>query len=189
MVCKPHARIAIIGNAGGGKSTVARRLHELLGPPLHPVDQLQWRPGWQPAPKQEFAEAHAKLIAELRWIIDGWGDFEMIAERFRRADTIVLIDYPLWRHYWWAIKRQFMCIFRPRSDGPPGCPMLPMTWPLLKMIWTIHRDAMPRLRSLVEAQRLQKKIIHVRTLAELSALYDEARREVASSGSGLSFDT
>jgi len=172
-------RIAIIGNAGGGKSTVARKLHDLLGLPLHPIDQMQWRPGWQPAPKHEFADAHAKLLAEPRWIIDGWGDFEMIEERFRRANTIVLIDYPLWRHYWWAMKRQFRCLFRPRGDGPPGCPMLPMTWPLLKMIWTIDRQAMPRLRALVEAQRDREKIFHIRTLAELRAFYDEARHHAA----------
>ena len=166
-------RIAIIGNAGGGKSTVARKLHELIGLPLHSIDQLQWRPGWQPAPKQEFAEAHAKLLTGPRWIIDGWGDFEMIEERFRRSDTIVLIDFPLWRHYWWAMKRQFRCLFRPRVDGPPGCPMLPMAWPLLKMIWTIDRQAMPRLRTLVETQRGQKRIFHVRTLAELGVFYAE----------------
>ena len=168
-------RIAIIGNAGGGKSTVSRQLRDLLGLPLYPIDRLQWRPGWQAIPKAEFAEAHAKLIVEPRWIIDGWGDFDAIEERFHQADTIILVDYPLWRHYWWAIKRQFMCCFRPRIDGPPGCPMLPMTWSLLKMIGAIDRHAMPRLRSLVGAQRGQKKIFHIRTLADLHAFYAEAK--------------
>lgn len=168
-------RIAIIGNAGGGKSTVARKLRDLLGLPLYPVDQLQWRPGWQAVPKDEFAEAHAKLLAEQRWIIDGWGDFDAIEERFRQADTIILVDYPLWRHYWWAIKRQFMCLFRPRIDGPPGCPMLPVTHRLLKMIWSIDKHAMPRLRKLVSEHRDQKKTFHIHTLADLRAFYVEAR--------------
>lgn len=167
-------RIAIIGNAGGGKSTISRKLRELLGLPLYPVDQLQWRPGWQAVPKNEFAEVHAKLLAGQRWIIDGWGDFDAIEERFRLSDTIVLVDYPLWRHYWWAGKRQFMCLFRPRVDGPPGCPMLPVTWRLLKMIWSIDKGAMPRLRSLVTEFRGQKRIFHIRTLADLRAFYREA---------------
>jgi adenylate kinase family enzyme len=167
-------RIAIIGNAAGGKSTLSRKLRDLLRLPLHPIDQLQWRPGWQAAPVKEFAVAHARLLAEPRWIIDGWGAFDAIEERFRRADTIVLVDYPLWRHYWWAIKRQFICLFRPRADGPPGCPMLPMTWPLLKMLWTIDRHAMSRLRALVAAQSEPKKIFHIRTLTELTAFYLEA---------------
>jgi adenylate kinase family enzyme len=173
-------RIAIIGNAGGGKSTISRKLRDLFGLPLHQIDQLQWRPGWRATPKEEFNEAHVKLLAESRWIIDGWGDFDAIKERFRRSDTIVLVDYPLWRHYWWAIKRQFMCLFRSRIDGPPGCPMVPMTWPLLKMLWAIDRHAMPRLRSLVDTRRDNKKVFHIRTLSELRAFYREAERHAKS---------
>jgi adenylate kinase family enzyme len=169
-------RIAIIGNAGGGKSTLSRTLHDLLGHPLHSIDQLQWRPRWQATPKQEFAEAHMKIIAGPRWIVDGWGDFEAIEQRFVRSDAIILVDYSLWRHYWWAIKRQVMCLFRPRVDGPPGCPMLPMTWPLLKMLWAVDRHAMPRLRALVTAQRGQRKIFHLRTLADLRAFQLEMER-------------
>jgi adenylate kinase family enzyme len=135
---------------------------------------LQWRPGWRPIPKEEFVDVHERLLKEPRWIIDGWGDFDAIENRLQCADTIILIDYPLYRHYWWAIKRQFACIFRPRIDGPPGCPMLPMTWPLLKMIWAIDRDAMPRLRTQVNAHLPRKKVFHVRTLDELHALYRAA---------------
>lgn len=166
-------RIAVIGNAGGGKSTLCRWLRDALQLPLHPVDQLQWRPGWQRVAAEEFAAVHAKLVSEPRWIIDGWGDFEAIEARFHRSDTVVLVDFPLWRHYWWALKRQFMCLFRPRMDGPPGCPMLPMTWPLLKMIWFIDRDAMPRLRVLVEAFRSSKRVVVIRSLAELRRFYHE----------------
>lgn len=173
-------RISIIGNAGGGKSTISRKLRDLLGLPLHPIDQLQWRPGWRPTPKEEFNEACVKLLAESRWIIDGWGDFDAIKERFRRSDTIVLVDYALWRHYWWAIKRQFMCLFHSCGDGPPGCPMLPMTWPLLKMLWAIDKHAMPRLRSLVDAQRGHKEVFHIRTLSDLREFYREADRHAKS---------
>lgn len=166
-------RIAIIGNAGGGKSTLARRLRDVLRLPLHPIDQLQWRPGWKRAPEEEFVAAHAKLIAEPAWIIDGWGEFDLIQARFLRSDTIVLIDFPLWQHSWWASKRQFMCLFRPRIDGPPGCPMLPMTWPLLKMIWTIDRHAMPRLRRLIAGQPEHKRVVWIRSRAELRGFYRE----------------
>ena len=169
-------RIAIIGNAGGGKSTLARSIRDALKLPLFPVDQLQWRPGWQMTSKDEFTRAHEKLLAESCWIIDGWGDFDAIEERFRRADTIVLIDYPLWRHYWWAIKRQFMCLLRPRVDGPPGCPMLPVTWPLVKMIWSIHKNAMPQLRALVGTQSMTKKVFHIRTIPDLRVFYSEVDR-------------
>lgn len=168
-------RVAIIGNAGGGKSTIARKLTAALGLPLYAVDQLQWRPGWKAAPRDAFLEAHAALVAEPKWIIDGWGEPEAIEDRFNRADTIILVDYPLWRHYWWAMKRQFMCLFRPRVDGPPGCPMLPMTWPLLKMIWAIDKQALPGLRSLIGKLRDRKAVYHIRTLNDLHAFYLETK--------------
>lgn len=166
-------RIAIIGNAGGGKSTLARRLRDVLRLPLHAIDQLQWAPGWKRVPDSEFAASHLQLLSQPRWIIDGWGEFDAIEARFRVCDTVVLIDFPLWRHYWWAMKRQFVCLFRPRSDGPPGCPMLPMTWPLLKMIWSIDRDVMPRLRALIERQRELKRVIVIRSISELSQFHRE----------------
>ena len=38
-------RVAVFGNAGGGKSTLARRLAELTGLPLYVVDLMQFRAG------------------------------------------------------------------------------------------------------------------------------------------------
>jgi len=172
-------RVAIIGNAGGGKSTLARDLRDKLGLPLHPVDQLQWLPGWRPMPAEQFASAHSEILQQPKWIVDGWGDFAAIEERFHHADTIIFIDYPLWRHYWWALKRQFMCLFRPRPDGPPGCPMLPKTWALLKMLWAIDRHALPQLRKLVETQQELKRVFHIRTLSDLQSFNREVRRQAA----------
>jgi adenylate kinase family enzyme len=166
-------RIAIIGNAGGGKSTLARRLRDVLQLPLHAIDQLQWAPGWKRVPDAEFSASHLQLLSQPRWIIDGWGEFDAIEARFNVCDTVVLVDLPLWRHYWWAMKRQLMCLFRPRSDGPPGCPMLPMTWPLFKMIWSIDRDLMPRLRALIERQRKLKRVVIIRSISELSQFHRE----------------
>ena len=69
-------RIAVIGNAGGGKSTLARALAMRRGLPYVEIDALLWRDGWQPAPEEEYEAAHARLIAEPRWVIDGLGRME-----------------------------------------------------------------------------------------------------------------
>ena len=156
-------RVAIIGNAGGGKSTLGRMLSHALGIELFSIDLVQWKPGWVRAPLEEIQQQHAAVLARERWIIDGWGPPETIRERFEAADTIVLVDLPLLIHYWWALKRQWMCIFRPRPDGPDRCPMLPMTWSLLKMIWTIHRYARPDLLALVDTYRDRKDVFHLRS--------------------------
>ena len=160
-------RVAIIGNAGGGKSTLSRKLSQARRLPLYAIDRIQWKPGWLPAPADELQTRHDQILAQERWILDGWGTWELIAARFAAADTIILIDHPLSIHYWWAIKRQLACLFRPRPDGPDGCPMLPMTWPLLKMIWTIHKHARPQLLAMLQDYRISKQVFHIRSPQEL----------------------
>jgi adenylate kinase family enzyme len=65
-------RVAVFGNAGGGKSTLARRLAELTRLPLHVVDMMQFRVGGAAVPHDEFLKAHAELLQRDAWIIDGW---------------------------------------------------------------------------------------------------------------------
>ncbi|MBN1921436.1 MAG: flagellar protein FlaR [Anaerolineae bacterium] len=163
-------RIAVIGNAGGGKSTLCRKLSRTLGIPSYAIDRIQWKPGWTPASYEEVKREHDHILAQERWIIDGWGSFDLIEARFRAADTIILVDLPLATHYWWTLKRQFACLFTPRKDGPEGCPMLPMTGTLLKMIWNIHQRLRPRLLALCDDFRKEKHVIHVTSPRELQAL-------------------
>ena len=160
-------RVVIIGNAGGGKSVLAKRLSQALGLPLYRLDRLQWNPGWVPTPIEEYDHRHDALINGDRWIIDGFGPWASVERRFEAADTIVLIDHPIWVHFWWALKRQFMCLFRPRTDFVPGCPMLPMTGRLLQMIWQIHQHWQPKLVALAVSHQRHKHVYHVRSPFEL----------------------
>jgi adenylate kinase family enzyme len=166
-------RVAVIGNAGGGKSTMCRQLSEAQGLPLFPIDRIQWKPGWVSASYEEIKQRHDAIIATDCWIIDGWGPIELIEERFAAADTIILIDLPLFVHYWWSIERQIASIFRPRPDGPEGCPMLPMTWPLLKMIWNIHHNIRPGLIELVNRHCHEKQVFHIRSPRGLRKFINE----------------
>jgi adenylate kinase family enzyme len=162
-------RIAVIGNAGGGKSVLCHKLSKALNIPLFPIDRIQWKPGWAPASYNEIKSQHDHILSQERWIVDGWGPWDLIKERFQAADTIIFVDHPLIIHYWWTLKRQFACIFAPRPDGPQGCPMLPMTWPLLKMIWHIDHHARPQLLDLVDHQRANKQVFHITSPRELRA--------------------
>ena len=56
-------KVAVFGNAGGGKSTLSRRLAEITGLPLYPVDMLEWRAGGEAVPRDEFLKSHAELLA------------------------------------------------------------------------------------------------------------------------------
>lgn len=156
-------RVCVIGNAGGGKSTLCKKLGKAKGLPVYALDKLQWNRGWIPTEPAEFERRHEELLSRERWIIDGFASWRSIERRFEAADTIIFVDLPLWVHYWWAAKRQFMTIFRPRPDFPEGCPMLPMTSQLMKMIWRIHRRDRPRLLSLTEGYRPEKRVFHIRS--------------------------
>ena len=93
-------RVAIFGNTGAGKSTLAKHLAELTRLPLYPIDIIQYRAGGGKVPHEEYLKAHAELLAQDEWIIDGYGCVASAWERFSRADTLVYIDLPLATHYW-----------------------------------------------------------------------------------------
>ena len=164
----PLHRIAIIGNAGGGKSVLARRLGRSLGLPVHSVDDVQWQPGWTRAPAGRVAERHAEWLASDKWIIDGWGDWDLIAERFAAAEAIVVVDFPLRVHYRWALQRQVEATLGLRRDWPPpGCAALPITRRLLEVMRFVHRELRPTLLTLAGDPRHRDRVVHLRSPSEL----------------------
>jgi hypothetical protein len=170
-------RIAIIGNAGGGKSTLARQLGAALAIPVHEIDLLQWKPGWIPASVEEIEHVHDRWLTSPAWIIEGWGSWDAIAARFSVADTIIVADFPLTLHYWWAIKRQVICVFR--SDPawpPPGCRALPVTWRLIEMIWQIHWTMRPQLLALAAHYCAHAHVVHIRSPHELHGFIRNAAK-------------
>src|SRR5690242_17943992 len=81
-------RVAVFGNAGGGKSTLARRLAEITGLPLYPLDLIQYTAAGE-IPREQFLAAHAALLSREAWIIDGYGTTATAWERFAAADTLI----------------------------------------------------------------------------------------------------
>lgn len=162
-------RVAVIGNAGGGKSTLCRALSAARGLPHFAVDQIQWQPGWVPVPEAQVSAAHDEILAGTRWIIDGFGPWDAIKKRLDVADTIIFVDHPLWLHYWWATKRQVTSALWGRVDGPEGCPMLPVTFRLYKMMWTLHWQTRPALQAAIDSRGGDTTVHHIRSPKELAA--------------------
>lgn len=166
-------RIIVIGNAGGGKSRLAEWLAHSRGIPLYRLDSIQWNPGWVQTPETEFRRKHNELIEREEWILDGVASWDSIVHRIERCDTIVYVDLPLWNHYWWAGKRQFLCLFRPRPNFVPDCPMLPMTWALVKLMWWFHKTLRPKLKELINLQRDDKYLYVLRSQKEVNNFLHE----------------
>ena len=164
-------RVAVIGNAGGGKSTLARRLSAEHGLPYREVDALLWNPDWTRVGDDVFHAAHDTLIAEDHWVVDGFGTWPSVGARLRRADTIVLVDLPLWVHFWFATERQIAWHKGVLADGPAGHREPPETRALFEMISQIDRDDMPRLRQRVsEAEAAGVRVSRVTSVDELQGL-------------------
>jgi adenylate kinase family enzyme len=85
-------RVAIFGNAGGGKSTLARQLAAITKLPLHVIDKLQFKDGGAAVPHDVYLELHRELLARETWIIDGYGDTVTVWERRGLADMLIPVQ-------------------------------------------------------------------------------------------------
>lgn len=173
-------RIAVLGNSGGGKTRLSLTLSDHLGLPYHSMDKLQWGPHWIPVPLAEQEKTHDHWLAQGRWIIDGLGHDSMMEKRLRAADTLVLIELELWRHCWWAMKRQVVGIFRPRSDGPEGCALLPRSWQLAKAIRWGYRLGIPSLKKRIAEigrEMPEKRVIWLKSPEDITRFAREVGAE------------
>lgn len=84
----------MIGCGGAGKTTLSRRLGELLDMPVVHIDAHYWRDvdgrRVESTPEQ-WAERHRELVAGKRWVIDGM-KLGVLPDRLANADTVVYMD-------------------------------------------------------------------------------------------------
>jgi adenylate kinase family enzyme len=153
------ARIVVIGNAAGGKSTLARHLAHRRGHPLFEVDRLLWQQGWQLAAAADYARGHAAIVAQDRWVIDGLGRQDSIAERLARSTEIVLIDMPLWMHFWLAAERQIAWAQGRLDDPLAGAAEMPPTRELFSTMSEVDRTWLPDIRSMCDEAELEGKAV------------------------------
>jgi adenylate kinase family enzyme len=174
-------RVAVFGNTGGGKSTLAKRLSGLTRLPLYPLDLIQYRPGGGLVPDEEFLKAHAALLRKKEWVIDGYGSVASAWERFAVADTLVYIDLPVLTHYWWVTKRLIKGLFISPEGWPEDSPIWISTVNSYKVVWRCHRRLTPRYRQLVAEMAASKRVHHLKSPAEMKAFLDAIKRESVSS--------
>jgi adenylate kinase family enzyme len=99
-------RVLILGRGGAGKSTFARRLAEITGLPSIELDTHFWQPDLTPLSAQAWSQRQERLIASTSWIMDGdLGPHDVLAPRLRAADTVFLLDLPLWLCAWRSLRR------------------------------------------------------------------------------------
>ncbi|MGG5809139.1 hypothetical protein [Falsiroseomonas sp. CW058] len=171
MATTGETRIAVIGNSGGGKSTVARHLAISRDLPLVEVDALLWRPGWQLSPTADYERAHAEAIRRASWLVEGLGRLESIPDRLHRATEIILVDMPLEVHVRLASERHAAWEAGTLRFPPASMFQPPPLAALLETIQEVDRTWMPDIRRWVaSAERGGTAVTRVTSLAELQYL-------------------
>lgn len=149
-------RVVILGCAGAGKSTLARRLSERTGLPAIHLDQHYWRPGWTQPAGDDWQARAAALAAGERWIIDGqYGS--TLAGRLARADTVIYLDLPMPLCLARVLRRTIAGYGRPRPEMPAGCNER-FDAEFLKYIWHYRRTHRPKMLGLVAGFAGDRKV-------------------------------
>lgn len=165
-------RITVIGNAGAGKTTLSRILAARYQLPLTHVDSIQFTAGMNIRPHAESIAILNKIQAEDKWLIDGYGPLDILEKRLELADKIIFIDFPIWRHYWWAFKRQIISLWSPRAELPKDCDDASMkqTIKLFKAMWKVHTKMRPEMLRILSREKLKSKVQVIRTLSDWKSL-------------------
>lgn len=173
MATSALSKIAVIGNGGGGKTTLSRQLGKTLQLPVTHVDSIQFLAGMKVRPHRESIQILESIQAGPKWIVDGYGPLDIIEKRFAQADRILFIDFPLWRHYWWCTKRQLKSPWIRRAELGEGCDeaTLAHTIKLFKTLWRVHRQMRPELLRILGREGLKSKVVFVRSLREWQKIY------------------
>lgn len=171
-------RVAIFGNAGGGKSTLARELAAITGLPLFVIDKIKFRPGGAEVPHEEYLRLHAELVSRAEWIIDGFDSAKLAWERFEAADTLVHVDLPLAVHALWVTKRLVKGLFVDPPGWPKGGPVISSSIQSYRVLWPCHTRLTPRYRSYVSQEEQRKRVFRIRSRRELGSFLQAIRSEL-----------
>lgn len=133
-------KIHITGNAGAGKTTLARELATALSLPVFGLDKVVWQAGWVKTPPEIRAAKEAALIAKSAWVIEG------VSQSVREAaDVVIFLDVSRKTAFVRCIKRNWKFLFKGRPELPDNCPELRIMPYLIKIIWRFKAHVRPKI--------------------------------------------
>jgi adenylate kinase family enzyme len=161
-------KVAVFGNAGGGKSTLSRKLSEITGLPLYVLDKIKYQAGGIEVPHEDYKRTHQAILATDQWIIDGYGCPETLWLRLDQADTLVFVDLPLPVHFWWVTKRFLTGYVQPPTGWPERSPILRSSINSYQVLWLCYKRLTPKYRAYVEQAKSTKRVYHIQSTKQIS---------------------
>ena len=154
-------RILLLGCAGSGKTTLARRLAEATGAPVIDLDAI-WRGRVQET--SDFRATLAELHARDAWVSDGNFAAVTFDLRMPRADLVVWLDRPRLTCAWRAVRR----VLRAGEMHRPGDLLT-----VLRFIWGFDRQNRPRIEALRGQYGPDVPVVRLRTDQDIAAFVAE----------------
>lgn len=169
-------KIVIIGSFGGGKTTLALQLSDILNIPVYHLDRYFWLPGWKEKPEDARIKILEELVQKEQWIIEG-SYLRLSGSRLNAADTIIFLDMPTWLCLLRIFYRYFKDRKRTCPDLPPGCSRNLTLWRIGKVLFfriRHHKELSQKLHS----YELDKEIVWLHSPQEVESFLSKLRQEV-----------
>jgi adenylate kinase family enzyme len=170
-------KIAVFGNAGGGKSTLSQRLAEITGLPLYILDKIQYQTGGAAISPEAYQRIHQEILASDRWIIDGFGCMKTLWPRLDEADSLVYVDLPLFVHFWWVTKRLITGYITPPEGWPEQSPILKSSMNSYRALWLCEKYLTPKYREYIQQVHGNKQVYHLRSPQQIAQFLESMANE------------
>ncbi len=169
MITQSHKKIAIIGCAGSGKTTIAFALQQKFNLPLYHLDDYYWLSNWQRVGIEKFTEIHTELCAQDAWIMEGVY-LKLLPERLKQTDVLIFLDMPRYKCFWNVFKRSILGYGTVIPGSPSGCKQHIFTRKFLEFliwIWNFNKKYRKIILDNIEQAQGKKQIYILKSIKEI----------------------
>ncbi|MFC1887704.1 hypothetical protein ACFLYK_02740 [Candidatus Cloacimonadota bacterium] len=140
-------RLLILGNAGSGKTYLAKKIAAILLLEAIHLDYYFWQPGWKIPDRKVWIKQITEMVKRERWVMDG-NYCSVLDLRLKYADTIIFIEQDRITCLFRCFHRFLKFHGRSRPDLNKGCPET-FDLDFAKWIWNYSRNEKPEIFKII----------------------------------------
>lgn len=125
---------------------------------------------------------HAAVLAQPRWVLDGFGTRQTFEAMVREADVLVYVERASWVHYWWVTKRFVISPLVKPLGWPPDSPMWESTISSYRNLRSSPRFWSAEFKEHLMARRPAKHVFVVRSRSTEAEVLRELQSIIGNRG-------